>query len=193
MSIIFSLSYILVAFGILINGLIVMLPVNMQAVIPSWMRLAFMGVGLMLGVFGVCLPHTRAKKTGAEHLIEFARPSTLIWFYVYRDGTVKITPAIREVEGQLYSKELDAQIHDLKSYRLFDHSIRFVPEGIGHAVDLDVVLYTTLLRNKYGFTNIREAREAGFKGLLSPQKEQVSNEKVGMSDERGNIQVFSED
>ena len=72
-----------------------------------------------------------------------------------------ITPSMREVEGQLYSPELDAQIQDIKSYRLFDHSVRIVPEGIGHSVDLGKCLYAQFLKTKYGFENLREAREGG--------------------------------
>jgi len=192
MSLIFAMSYMLVMFGLVINVMIVMLPPSMQQVVPMFLRLAFGAVGFILAIFGVGMVHTRAKKTGAEHLIEFAKPSTLLWFYVYRDGTVRITPAIREVEGQLYAPKLDAQINDLKSYRLFDHSIRFVPEGIGHAVDLDMVLYTTLLRNNYGFSNIREARKFGFKNnsqLLNKEDFVIPNNRVLTENDLKNLKT----
>ena len=159
---IFFMCYMLVFFGIFFAGFIGLFPYEMQYMIPMWLRFPFFMIGIIIAMVGLSMVHIRAKKTGAEHLLESGRPGTILWFYVFRDGTVKITPSMREIEGQLYSRELDAQIHDLKSYRLFDHSIRFVPEGIGHAVDLDMVLYATLLRTKYGFSNIEEAREKGF-------------------------------
>lgn len=131
-------------------------------------------MGTIIAFIGLFILQTRAMKTGANHLLEFGRPNNIIWFYVHRDGTIKITPALREIEGQLYSPELDAQIQDYKSYRLFDHSIRFVPEGIGHAADLDMILYVTLLKDKYGFNNIREARK-GFRLFGFPKKEPVQS------------------
>ena len=152
---IFFLVYIFLFFGIMLVGMGSFLPPEM----PIMLNYLLFLMGIMIIFVGMVILQSRASKTGAIHLLEFGRPNTIIWFYVHRDGTVKITPAIREIEGQLYSKELDAQIHDLKSYRLFDHSIRFVPEGIGHSESLDICLYTTLLKNKYGFTNLRESRK----------------------------------
>ena len=155
---IFQFFYMLVFFGFFMGGIIGLLPLTEQIGIPDYFRYVMFGVGFCLVMVGSSLVHGRAKKTGAEHLLEFGRPGDIIWFYVYKDGTIKITPSMREVEGQLYSKELDAQIQEMKSYRLFDHSIRFVPEGTGHAVDLGMCLYAAFLKTRNGFSNIREAR-----------------------------------
>jgi len=140
-------------------------------------RMMFFFVGVMISIVGLMMLHGRAYKTGAIHLLNFGKPGTIIWFYVYRDGSIKITPAMREVEGTLYSPELDAQIQDFKSYRLFDHSVRFVPEGIGHAVDLDMVLYSMMLKNKYGYQNIREARESAFVNILKKLRIPIQDQK----------------
>ncbi len=59
--------------------------------------------GIMVSLIGLIIMHSRAQKTGAIHLLEFGKPNTLNWFYIHKDGTIKITPAMREVEGQLYS------------------------------------------------------------------------------------------
>ena len=174
---IFMLLYMLTFFGIFLAGFMGLMPINIQASVPYFLRIIFFFVGIIISVLGITMVHGRAKKTGAEHLLEFGRPDNILWFYVYRDGTVKITPSMREVEGQLYCNELDAQVNDLKSYRLFDHSIRFIPEGIGHAVDLDMVLYTTLLRNRYGFTNIREVRDSGFKLFGYPKDKEIKGQE----------------
>lgn len=160
---IFFLVYIFLFFGIMLVGMGSFLPPDM----PIMLNYLLFIMGIMIVFVGMIILQTRASKTGAIHLLEFGRPNTIIWFYVHRDGTVKITSAMREIEGQLYSKELDAQIHDLKSYRLFDHSIRFVPEGIGHAADLDMCLYATLLKTKFGLNNIREARRASRFQILN--------------------------
>jgi len=163
---IFFLVFILIMFGLILSGLFSLMPLSVLITVPPAIRMMFFFVGVMITIVGLLMLHGRAYKTGAIHLLNFGKPGTIIWFYVYRDGTVKITPAMREVEGTLYSQELDAQIQDFKSYRLFDHSIRFVPEGIGHAVDLDMVLYSMMLKNKFGYQNIREARESVFINLL---------------------------
>lgn len=157
---IFIFVYMLVVFGLILASISGLMPADSQNMIPDFFRFILFFVGFILAFLGITLLHGRASKTGAIHLLEWGVPGTILWFYVYRDGTVKITPAIREVEGALYSKELDAQINDMKSYRLFDHSIRFVPEGIGGSADLDLVLYATLLKNRYGFQTIRDARKA---------------------------------
>lgn len=157
---IFFLVYVFLMFGIIVAGIAGLMPYEMQDAIPDYWRFLLFFMGFLFSFIGIILVQTRATKTGAVHLLEYGRPGTIIWFYVFRDGTMKITPAMREVEGALYSRELDAQINDLKSYKLFDHSIRIVPEGLGHAVNLDMVLYATLVKKKYGYANIKEARKA---------------------------------
>jgi hypothetical protein len=181
---IFGFSFMLIFVGIFFAGFMTLMPNELFVAMPALLKMALFFVGILIAFIGWFMPWVRATKTGAIHLIESASPKTLIWFYVFRDGTVKITTSIREVEGQLYSKELDAQINDLKSYRLFDHSIRFVPEGIGHAVDLDMILYATLLKTKWGYANLREARDAGFSLFGYPKDKPIkSSEYVASGDQ----------
>lgn len=170
----FVLAYILVVFGVVMSSVCGLMPYSDQEMIPDMFRFVFFIVGIIMSFMGVFLIQGRALKTGVGHLLEYGRPDRIIWFWIQRDGTVKITPAVKEVEGTTYSKELDAIINDFKSYRLFDHSVRFVPEGLGHSVDLDVVLYCTLLRNKYGFANLREARNGKATGRELTAKEMHS-------------------
>ena len=185
----FYMTFMMLIFGFMLAAIPSMLPINLAASVPPSLRIGFVVFGFMIGLIGLLMLWIRAKKTGAEHIINPGRPGTIIWFYVYRDGTIKITPSMREVEGQLYSKELDAQIHDLKSYRLFDHSVRFVPEGIGHTVDLDIILYATLLKNKYGFNNIMEARKgAGILSPLFPKKPIYTQEQVEEGENIGSFE-----
>jgi len=158
---IFMIVYALVFFGLFMAGAIGLMPIMSQVGIPDFLRYMFFGIGCLLAFIGLVIIQSRASKTGTIHLLEFGKPGTINWIVVYPDGTCLITPAIRQVQGHLYSKELDALIKDFKSYRLFDHSIRFVPDGVGHSVDLGKCLYATFLKTKWGFSNIREARHQG--------------------------------
>lgn len=185
---IFLLVYMFFMGGLMLFAMSMFLPPD----IPAMGKYMLFMMGSIIAFIGIFILQGRAVKTGAGHLLEFGRPNNIIWFYVHRDGTIKITPAIREIEGQLYSRELDAQIQDLKSYRLFDHSVRIVPEGIGHAADLDMCLYVTLLKSKYGFNNIREARK-GIKVFGFPKTQPVqSKEKFTEGNKIQNIKSGDE-
>lgn len=144
---------------------------QIQMIIPDMFRIAFFFFGAIISCIGLIILRGRAEKTGTIHLLEFGRPGTINWFYFYKDGTIKITPSIRDVEAQLYSKELDAQIRELKSYKLFDHTIRIVPEGVGHAADLDMVLYANLFKSKWGFSSIPAARKTIFSAFTQSLKQ----------------------
>lgn len=157
---IFFLAVLFMIIGITVAGICGILPIMTIAAIPSSLRLILFLVGIIISFVGYILLYGRAQKTGARYLINPAKKGENIWFYAYRDGSILITPGIRAVESQLYSPELDAQIQEYRSYRIFDHSVRFVPEGIGHAVDLGICLYAQLLKGKYGFERLEEAREA---------------------------------
>lgn len=173
---IFALVFIFTFVGMILCGIIGLMPLEAQFAIPDIFRLIMFMFGIMVVFIGLIIIHSRAQKTGAIHLLEFGRPGIINWLYVHKDGTIKITPGMREVEGQLYSPGLDAQIRELKSYRIFDHSIRIVPEGIGHAVDLDMVLYANLLKTKYGFASLKDARKGVFSFLR--RQEPTVHEKV---------------
>lgn len=157
---IFMLAYVFLFFGIVLAGMSGLMPIEIIIGVPMFLRTMLFFVGFIISLVGLIILHGRAVKTGAVHLLEFGRPGKIIWFYVYKDGSIKITPSVREIEGHLYSRELDALIHELKSYKLFDHSVRFVPEGTGHAVDLGMCLYATFLKTKYGFAGLKEARHS---------------------------------
>lgn len=165
----FFMAFMMLFFGLTMAGIFSLLPVSMTLGIPLYLKMMFFVVGMIISFIGVFLIFIRADKTGAKHLLETGRPDKILWFYVHRDGTIKITPAVREVEGQLYSPELDAQIQDMRSYRLFDHSVRIVPEGIAHAINLDMCLYAQFLKTKYGYENLREARQSLLEKLFPPK------------------------
>jgi len=179
----FALLYILFLVGLIIASFCGMMPAYLQYMIPYYFRfLAFM-IGSMLGFIGIVMLWIRARRTGAAHLITPGRPGLINWFYIYKDNEVRITPGMRAGEGQLYNPDLDAQIPDVKTYSLCDHKIRFVPEVVGHAVDLDYVMYVNLLDSMFGFENLREARKGPINQLLKRTKETYPQENMIINDD----------
>ena len=184
----FGLLIILYIVGLTLASLCGMVPGDAQAIIPYYFRFLMFIVGGMLGLMGIMMLLIRAKKTGAEHLIRPGRPGLINWLYVYGDGEMRITPSMRAGEGQLYNPELDSQIIDAKTYTMGDHRFRIVPEVVGHAVDLDYVYYTNLLKTRYGFENMREARQGRIEHILNKvgihrKKEVLDTEKIIVGDE----------
>lgn len=161
--------YMLMSIGIIFSGFMSFLPTPYFQIVPPVFRYLFVIIGFIIANVGYVIVWGRLHKTGAKWLVNPPRRGEHIWFYVHRDGSILITPGVRKVESQLYSPELDAQIQEFKSYRLFDHSVRFVPEGIGHAVDLNMCLYATMSKGKYGFEKLQDAREtASIMEKLNP-------------------------
>jgi len=188
----FGLLIILYIIGLTLAAFCGMVPGETQAIIPYYFRFLMFIVGGMLGLMGIMMLIIRAKKTGAEHLIRPGRPGLINWLYVYGDGEMRITPAMRAGEGQLYNPELDSQIIDAKTYTMGDHRFRIVPEVVGHAVDLDYVYYTNLLKTRYGFENMREARQGRIEHILKKfkinrQKEVLDNEKLLIGDKNESL------
>ena len=195
---IFFMAMMMMIFGIVLAGICGILPLELLLYIPMFLRIILFFVGIVIACVGYIILYGRANKTGAKWLIEPPRRGEHLWFYAYRDGSILITPGIRQVESQLYAPELDAQIQEYKSYRIFDHSVRFVPEGIGHAIDLGMCLYVHLLRGKYGFERLEEAREAVKETRLSslgkthpiiPKEHLLTEEIIRKADEiiRGGV------
>ena len=163
----FGLLITLYIVGLFLASFCGMIPGDTQLIIPYYFRFLMFMVGGMLGLMGIMMLMIRAKKTGAEHLIRPGRPGLINWLYIYADGEMRITPSNRVGEGQLYNPDLDSQIIDAKTYTMGDHRFRIVPEVVGHAVDLDYVYYVNLLHTKYGFENLREARQGRIEHILN--------------------------
>ena len=132
---------------------------------PPILSFLFMLFGVILGVAGLSIISIRLKKTGIEHIFKPGTPGNILWFYIYKDGQVRITPSMRVGEGLLYGDELDATIPDTKKYQLADHQIRFVAEELGYSVDMGLARYAKVLKSKYGFANLQELRNRLF-GLI---------------------------
>ena len=147
----FGMLFITITIGVFLGSFCGLLPVDLQMGIPNSFRVILFIFGYIIALSGFMLLYGRSRKTGADNLITPSRPGTVLWFFVYRDGEIRITPSIRTGEGQLYNPMLDSQIFDVKTYSIADHKVRIVPEIVGHAVDLDYVMYVDLLKSKFGF------------------------------------------
>ena len=148
-----------VVFGCIVAGVMGLFPSPVQAIIPDFFRYLFFMVGLLMSFTGIMFLHMRMKKTGVIHFIPPGNPKRIIWLYVRKNGDIEIFPSVRKAEGQLYSKDVDGQITDVKSYRMHDTPVRIVAESIGHSLDLDYVLYVNLLQDKDGLKSLPSARE----------------------------------
>jgi len=187
----FGLLFITIILGVLISAIPGLFPTGYQYMIPDGFRFISFMMGFVVSITGFMLLLIRAKRTGAEHLIKPAVPGTHLWFYIFKNNEMIITPAIRSGEGFSYSPRLDAMVPDIKSYSLADHKVRIVPEIVGHAVDVDYVLYTNVLRSKYGFENLHEVRNSIFgvvdkvKNFIGFGKEKLPVEEVEEVEQTG--------
>jgi len=180
------MMYMCVIGGMLIGGLGWLTPPELQMGIPGFFRILMFAIGAIFTIIGPVLVHMRAINTTTHHIIEPSKPGRINWLYAYKDGELIFTPSMREVGSQLYNKQLDAQIvADLKSYKMYDHNIRVVPEGLAFSQDLDYVLYADLLKGKHGLENLKEARQ-GLHGKIGLKEEQLPYEKLDRLQE-GNL------
>lgn len=185
----FFLAYMMVSVGVLLSGLTIFLPPEMLLTMPKEFGYAFFAMGLLFAMMGLIMLHFRSIKVGANHLISPGRPDKILWFFIHKDDTLRIVPAIRDTEGLSYCKKLDSEAQELKSYRLFDHSIRIVVEGLGHCVDLKACLYAYFLKTKYGFKSLSEARgkkiveqnPTKFKCKIVGRENQVDGNEINKS------------
>jgi len=180
----FGLMFILYMIGLFLASFIVFIPPEWQFIVPYHFRFIAWFVGAIMGFVGIIIVYGRAKRVGANHLINPGQPGTVKWFYFYADGEMRILPSKRAGEGQLYCDELDSQVPDVKTYSLCDHKIRIVPEVVGHAVDLDYVMYVDLLKSKWGFENLRQARLGWINELLKRTMPLVDKEQIVVGDEK---------
>jgi len=154
-----GIAYACVIFGCIISGIIGLFSVDVQFIIPDFFRYLFFICGLFIAFAGVMFLHLRLRKTGVIHFVPPGSPKKIIWLYARKNGDIDIFPSVRKAEGQLYSKDIDGQITDVKSYRIHDHPVRVVAESIGHTLDLDFVMYVNLLQDKHGLKSLSAARE----------------------------------
>jgi hypothetical protein len=189
-----GLALIFVIAGVSIAGIWSIIPMEYQIglvenqavfLIPPEFKIITLVVGIIIAIAGLILIWMRLSQTTAIHLVKRGRPGHINWLYVYEDGEMRFTPSIRSGEKLLYNADMDGNIINVKTYSLADHKICIVPECIGHGVDLDYVTYVTIGQSKWGWENLKEAREGAVWVLQKlginkwKEKETISHVTVG--------------
>lgn len=167
----FARSWMLMLFGILM--LTLSLIVGMF--IPFLITLIFFLLGVILCVVSLLLIQLRSYDGGLNYLLEDRKKGHVNWLYVYGDYDIHVTPAVRQLEKHTYSKKLDQQIVDFKTYNFAGHKVRIVPEGIGHSVELGKCIYATHAKRVWNIKSIDELRDA-VRNFL--KKSKTSQEKA---------------
>lgn len=144
--------------------------------IPFIVVLLFMIMGVILILFSLLLIHMRATQSTLGYLLEDPVRGTVHWAYVYGDYDIRITPALRQLEKHSYSKKLDQQIQEFKTYNLAGHKIRIVPEGIGHSIDLGNCLYANFAKRAWNTKTLIELRN--FVKLSKPKAQEEKPETL---------------
>jgi len=173
----FARSYLFTIIGLLI----LVLAVFLTYFIPFIIILIFLMLGIMLIITSIVLLHLRAVNSTLIYLLEDPKRGFINWLYAYGDYDMRVTPARRKLEKHSYSKKLDQQIRDFRTYRLAGHSVRIVPEGVGHSVDLGKCLYATYAKREWNIKSLGELRSA-VTGIFS-QKKEIPYEKIATLEE----------
>jgi len=185
---IFFMCYLIMFMGMSFISVLLLLPGEFQAVMPPDLKV----IAIVFGAVAMFVPmiyvQLRAVKTTVVHVLEPRKRGTHNWLYASGDSELMFTPGIRDIEKSSYSPELNAQIQEMKSYILGDHIIKVVREGLGHSEDLDMCIYAGVLKSKWGFESLKEARDSAFRILRKykdvPSKAYFKNfKKEGEIDE----------
>ena len=167
---------------LLLIGLVLMVFSTIFAIaIPFMIVLFFTLIGAILIIVSLLFIQIRSYDGGIIHLLEDRKPKHINWLYVYGDYDIFVTPSIRQLEKHSYSKKLDQQIVDFKTYNFAGHKVRIVPEGVGHSVDLGKCLYATHAKQKWNIKTLNELR-AAVSGLFN-KSETEPEEKIATIEE----------
>lgn len=135
--------------------------------LPVWV------FGAIFCVIALARIYMDVKQTTLYELIEEPRPGEVKWLYVYGDRDIIVVPSMRRMQMYSYSQELNQQIKEFATYRFAGHTVRIVPEGIGHSIDLGACLYATHFKQKFGVRSIFDLRK-----LFRPAVADLPEEKV---------------
>jgi len=104
-----------------------------------------------------------AKRSSAIHLIDFPKPGQVLWLYVMKGGMAYFVPSVRMAQAFLYSKGrgIVKDVGENSRISIGRHNVRIVLEKVGHTINPYIAQYASRLRRKYGFKDIKQARNAG--------------------------------
>lgn len=166
----FLKSAMIMMIGILLSFLAFFIAIIFPLVIillPIWV------LSQIFIIISLARVYMDVKYTTLYELVEEPRPGETKWLYVYGDGEIVVTPAMKRMQMYSYSPELNQQIKEFKTYRMAGHAVKIVPEGVGHSVDLGACLYATHFKRKFGVRSIFDLRK-----LFRPQLDDLPEEKV---------------
>lgn len=152
----FAKSYLFMFMGLIMCSVAFMFGMIFPVLI-LWLPLFI--VGALLIFISLARVHMDVLNSTLYNLIEETKPGYVNWIYVYGDGEMIATPAMRKLEMHSYSPKLDQQVREWKTYRFAGHTVRIVPEGIGHSVDLGKCLYVNYHKRVNGIRSIFDLRK----------------------------------
>jgi len=164
------------AFSLTLLGLLmIFFMVFIWVLLPAWgiIWLLVLIVGVILNVFGLYTVYSRARGTTLYHLLEEPKRGWVNWLYVWGDREIEVLPAMKKVGRTSYSKDIQQQINDLKTYRFADHEVRVVPEGAQYSTNFKYCLYCEQAKKDWKVKSLRDIRK-----LFLKQKEKDSNEEI---------------
>jgi len=169
----FARSWMLMFIGIVLT----IVSVFLSMFIPFMITLIFLILALLLNIVSLLLVQIRSYDGGINHLLDDRKRNQINWLYIYGDYDIMVTPGMRQLEKHSYSKKLDQQIVDFKTYNFAGHKIRIVPEGVGHSVDLGKCLYATHAKQKWNIKTLNELRESVSR-FIGKQESTLPKEEV---------------
>ena len=170
----------------MIVGLIVAIAFGgfMIAMLPSLLAMAmsisftpqqYMVITMLGGIMMFISPMIfliLAKRSSVIHLIETPRQGQVLWLYIQKGGSAYFVPSVRLAQAFLYSKGrgIVKDIGDESKISIGRHSVRIVLEKVGHTINPYMAQYASILKKKYGFKDLKQARNAGrfiYEGIVS--------------------------
>jgi len=141
---------IIVDFVCLILGMLV-------PIFILWLIIFMIGVAFI--VSSLVRIHFDVLDSTLYHLIEEPQRGMVNWLFVYHDGEMIVTPAMRKIEKFSYNRRLDQQIKEWKTYRFAGHTIRVVGDGTGFSIDFGACAKVRQLKQEYGIKSIFHIRK----------------------------------
>lgn len=152
----FGTSYACMVIGIMLNFLAFI----MSYLFPvMFLWLIVFGLGIIFIMFSLIRIHIDVTDSTLINLINAPKRGMVNWLFVYNDGEIIVTEAMRKVEKFSQSAKLDQQVKEWKTYRFAGHTVRIVGDGTGFSIDLGACAKVTQLKRDYGIRNIFHIRK----------------------------------
>jgi len=152
----FKMCFGLTLLGLFIIFLMIFLMILLPGLAIIWLLVLI--VGVILNMMGLYTVYSRARGTTLYHLLEEPRRGWVNWMYVWGDREIEVLPAMKKVGRTSYSKDVQQQINDLKTYRFADHEVRVVPEGAQYSTNFKHCLYCEQAKKDWKVKSLKDLR-----------------------------------